>query len=301
LYDVLVRKHIVPAIGNVKLHKMDAVQLRALYAQQLAAGVGIVTIQKVHGLLHRAFADAVIEGSLTHNVAGRVTAPKAQRKTRPYLTNEQIEKLLAGCNGQRLEALFMLAVFTGMREGELLALQWDDIDFSVGSLSIKRAWRKGADKRFELGPTKTPASARRIALPEIALERLSEHRRRMIRGGHGSTFVFCTASGTPIHRSNLLRRELYPLLSHLGLPRITFHDLRHSAASALLALGTHPKIVQERLGHTDIRTTMNLYSHSIPTIQAQAARVLDDRFGGKVASPRPTIQTIAGTHGGRKE
>jgi integrase len=185
--------------------------------------------------------------------------------------------------GDRLETLYVLAISTGLRQGELLGLRWDDIDLDGGILSVRRilSRSKGGPRFTE---PKTVKSRRSVKLTPQAIEALERHRAAQDeeRGRLGSLWeenglVFRSTTSTPLRRYNLVRRSFKPLLESTGLTRtFRFHDLRHTAASLLFLQGTHPKIVQELLGHANITVTLDVYSHMIPGMSAQAARAMED-------------------------
>jgi len=284
-YRAAVEKHIIPDLGAITLQRLEPQHIQSFYSALVKRGVGCPTIEKIHRVLHKAFEDAVRLERLSRNPVERVRRPRSQRRLREALTPEQVEALLIAAEGHRLGALFVLAAFSAMREGELFGLQWADVDFTNRAVLVKHALRKGRHGNFELGATKTERSQRRISLSRREFASLQLHRRRMMTEGHGSQFVFCTERGTPLIRSHLLRRVYYPLLKKALLPRITFHDLRHTGATLLLREGVHPKAVQERLGHSTIKTTLDLYSHTVPTLQEQAVAALDKRFAGEKERP----------------
>jgi len=278
-YAISVNKHIVPSLGRLRLQQVEPRHIQGLYASLIANGAGQGVLTGVRRVLNKAFNDGLDAGRVPRNPAARVKCPKTERAPRQTLSLDEVETYLAAIAGHRLETLFVLAIFTTMREGELFGLQWSDIDFAQRAIFVKHAWKKGRDGKFELGTTKTEKSRRRIALSVLAFDSLQAHRRRMLVEKHGSTYVFCNEhTGTPLIRSNVLRRVHYPTLKTAGLPRLTFHDLRHTAATILMALNVHPKVAQERLGHSTIKTTLDLYSHATPTMQEQAVSALDERF-----------------------
>jgi integrase len=185
------------------------------------------------------------------------------------LSRVQARKLLQTAEGNRLEALYVLAVTTGMRQGELLGLGWEDVDLEAGVVRVKRklTLAKGGPRLTE---PKTRGSRRQIRLTSSAVEALEKHRERQQTeraASNGSWtdrgLVFCTGRGTLIRRDNLHAKHWKPLLRRAGLPDIRFHDLRHTCATLLLTKGVHPKIVSEMLGHSSIAITLDTYSHVI--------------------------------------
>ncbi len=264
-YERHIRNHAIPTIGRKRLVRLDPTDLRALYRRLLDAGLSPTTVRHVHGVLRRALGQAQRDGLVGRNVAGLVTAPRRAETGMQVLDGAQVRTLLAAASGDRLEALYALAVTTGMRRGELLALRWDDVQLDARLVAVRG--------------TKTAGSRRQVALTGLAVDALRRRRAAAdieagIVGNPGG-YVFTSTRGTPIQPSNLLRRSFAPLLERAGLPHIRFHDLRHTAATLMLGRGVHPKIVSEMLGHATIAITLDTYSHVLPTMQAGAAAKLD--------------------------
>jgi integrase len=206
------------------------------------------------------------------NVCDAVTRPRVPRAAVAALTPPQVAALLEAARGDRLEALYVLAIATGARQGELLGLHWQDVDLDGAALYVRHQLCE-VRGRLWLAEPKTAKARRRIDLPAMAVLALLDHRARMQAEGHyrADGLVFVDTAGKPIRKSNLRRRSFEPLLQRAGLPRIRFHDLRHTAATLLLAEGVHPKIVQERLGHAQISMTLDTYSHVLPSMGKEAA------------------------------
>ncbi len=189
---------------------------------------------------------------------------------------DQARQLLDAVRGDRFEALYVLALTTGLRQGELLALRWRDVDLGDGSLRVVGTLYRLGKGSLTIGPPKTAGSRRQVTLPSLAVDALGRHKdnqsaQRLLCGDawedHG--LVFTNEVGRPMDATNLRRRYFQPLLERAGLPRIRFHDLRHTAATLLLSQDVHPKIVSERLGHSRVGITLDLYSHVTPTMQRQ--------------------------------
>jgi len=185
-------------------------------------------------------------------------------------------------HGDRLEALYVLTLNTGMRQGELLALKWDDVDLERGVLRVRRTLTH-ADKAFVLGEPKTKNSRRTIRLTPRAVDALRVHLSRQLEEIEemGSLYqpgglIFATESGTIINPSNLRNRSFKPLLKRAGLPPIRFHDLRHTCATLLLGRDVNAKVVSEMLGHSSISITLDIYSHLLPDMQEKAAKALEE-------------------------
>jgi len=197
---------------------------------------------------------------------------------------EDAAKVLASAKGDDLEALWYLAITTGMRRGEILGLRWSDVDLEAATLSVRRTLSRGATSRLEAGEPKTLAGRRRVALPTSTVERLRQHKTKQktlwlaVGSGYADReIVFATVNGTPIH-PNTLTRAYDKIIESANVPRIRFHDLRHTSATLLLASGEHPKVVQERLGHASISETLDRYSHVSADMQQRAAERFDAIF-----------------------
>jgi integrase len=197
------------------------------------------------------------------------------------LNGEQAQQFLAVAQGDPLEALYVLALTAGARQGELLCLKWEDIDLALCRMQIRRTITRLVNKGFTVSEPKTAKSRRIIHLTPLAIEALKQHRvkqneARLAAGAawDHQGWVFCNAVGRPIEAGNMIRRSFRPLLQKAGLPIIRFHDLRHSTASLLLSLGIHPKVEQELLGHSQISLTLDTYSHVIPALHEEAVKIL---------------------------
>jgi len=285
-YASIIRLHILPHIGKRPLRKLQPEDLDHLYSRELASGLSAGTVGNIHRILHRALADALRRGEVVRNVCDLVSPPKQQEKEMHALSPAQCQQLLAAAEGEEYEALYALALTTGMRQGELLGLRWADIDLDVGHIHVMRTIARVTGKGFIEQAPKTRAGRRGVVLTTIAIDALRHHRRSQrearLRAGpawEDRDLVFCNTVGKPIEPGNIARRYFQPLLARAGLPQIRFHDLRHSAASLLLSLGTHPKIVQELLGHSKIGVTMDTYSHVLPSMQGAAMEELNHFLG----------------------
>ncbi len=216
------------------------------------------------------------------NVAEAVKAPRPAPPEMRTLSVEETRKLLEAARSDKLEALYMLAVHTGMRQGELLALKWQDVDLENAKLSVRRTLTMSGG-RIMLGELKTKKSRRTIRLTSAATRALRGHLARQMEeiGRLGDLYkdeglVFTSRVGTIINPTNLRKRSFAALLRRVNLPRIRFHDLRHTCATLLLQRDVHPKYVQELLGHANIAITLDTYSHVIPGMGDRAARAMED-------------------------
>jgi integrase len=280
LYATIARKHLVPTIGTMPLGRLRPSDVEALIVGRRQAGLSASTVRTIYTVLRAALDIAVRDGLLGRNPTAAVRRPGVDRKDAAYLTAEQAQTLLKAIRGDRLESLFRLMLATGLRRGEALGLHWADVDLDAGMLRVR--WNlTRTSQGLQLGEPKTDRSRRTVPLPRSAVETLQAHRARQEddRRSAGRTWrdnglVFTTEIGTPLEPRNVLRR-FEQLAQRAGLERVHLHTLRHSAASFLLAAGTHTKVVQEHLGHSSYAITADIYSHVGPTLQREAADRLD--------------------------
>ena len=280
----IIKLHIRPALGRLKLSKLTPAHVQGLYRDKLDSGLSPATVQKIHTVLHKALAQALRWNMVPRNVTDAVRAPRPAPKEMRPLSPEGARTLIGAARGDMLEALYVLAVHTGMRQGELLALKWEDVDLNEGVLRVRRTLARSKG-RISLGEPKTRKSRRTVHLTGAAVQALRSHLERQLEdiGRLGDLYrdhglVFTSEVGTLINPTNLRRRSFAPLLQRAGLPQIRFHDLRHTCATLLLVRNVHPKYVQELLGHATVAITLDTYSHVIPGMGNQAARAMEDAF-----------------------
>jgi len=284
-YSRMVRRHVAPAIGHLRLARLAPHDLSRLYRRMLDRGLSARTAQLTHAILHRALRQAVRWRLVAVNVCDMVDAPRPQRREFRTLDTEEAMRLLTASEGDRFHGLYALALTCGMRQAELLGLRWADLNLPGAVLAVRQqAIRVKGGWAFT--PPKTDKGRRTIALPVLAVRALRQHKIRQTEerlalgpAWEDNDLVFPNQVGRPIERQNLIRRSFHPVLDKAGLGRLRFHDLRHSAATLMLAQGIHPRVVQERLGHSTISVTMDVYSHVMPTLQKEAARAMDVAFG----------------------
>lgn len=278
----LVANHIKPALGRIKVKKLSPAHVQSFYRDRLDARLSPSTVHKIHAILHKALAQAVKWRMVPRNVTEATDPPKPAPKEMRPLSTEEVHKFLEAALGDRFEALYVLAITTGMRRGELLALRWQDVDLENTTISIRRTLTRDGG-RYTIGEPKTKKSRRSIQLTVSAVQALKRHLERQLRDIEmlGDQYedrglVFTTDTGAPINPSNLRQRSLASLLNKAGLPHIRFHDLRHTCATILLSKGVHPKFVQELLGHATIAITLDTYSHVMPGMGDATARAMED-------------------------
>jgi integrase len=279
-YAAVARNHIKPRIGGLPLSKLAVMHIQSLYADMARAGKSAETIRLTHAVLRRALRQAVNWRLVPYNVSVDVERPRTSKIEFTPLNAPQVAQLLAAVVDHRLAAIFTVAVATGMRLGELFGLQWLDVDLTAGVIMVRRSLAEISGKLLVTDP-KTARSRRRIDLPQVAIDALHRHREAMAAEGFGQVkWVFCNTRGGPLRRSHFHKQVFKRLLKKANLPDIRFHDLRHTSATLLLSAGVHPKVVQERLGHSQISITLDIYSHVLPTLQREAAGKLEEMLGG---------------------
>lgn len=284
-YAWLINTHLIPNLGNVSLQKLKSEHIHTLYHQKLLFVLSVASIKKLHVLLSAALESLRIAGKIPVNPAASVELPKGRKSKFDVWTEEQLELFLEEAKQDQYFIAFELAASTGMRKSELLGLPRTEVHNDATLLSVKQAYTKGEDG-YEIDDTKTDSSVRPIPLFEASSTYLREHLakqaiERESEGYQDHGLVLQTSNGTPIGQRNLMR-NFYRIIKNVmkeqerrklaGEPYvefkpIRFHDLRHTHATILLKNGVHPKIVQERLGHSSIMVTLNTYSHVIPNMQ----------------------------------
>jgi integrase len=279
-YAQLLRLHLLPGLGRVPLAKLSPQHVQSFLNSKQTEGLSARTVQYLHAILRRALGQAERWGLVARNVARLVTPPKAARPEVQPLDIEQSRQLLAAARGDRLEALYIVAVTIGLRQGEVLGLRWQDIDLDRGLLTVAHQLQR-IDGKLVLTEPKTARSRRTLQLPAVAIEALHAHKLRQLEerlaagpAWQDSGLVFTTTIGTPLDARNVVR-HFQTLLARAGLPRMPFHNLRHTAASLLLAQGLDIRVVQQVLGHSQIALTANLYAHVTPTLLKDAATRMD--------------------------
>jgi len=285
-YRGIVGKHLKPALGQRKLKDVTRVEVRKLYAAKSEA-LSPRSVDYIHITLQKALSQAVRDDLIPRNVAAG-ERPHSTRHASPdrvkALSPAQVRALLDAARDTRNEALYVVALHTGLRQGELLGLKWSDLD--GGKPSVRRAL-KIADHGLDFGPPKNRASRRSVPLNKSAAAALRSHKARQnqeriaAREWHDGELVFPNRLGKPMDPTNLYSQEYKPLLKRAGLAEhgFTFHALRHTFATALFSRDVHPKKVQSLLGHSSITQTMDTYSHLIGDIGGDAIAGLDEAFG----------------------
>jgi integrase len=286
-YSEIVRKNIIRPLGRVVLMKLRPAMISEAYDQALTngrtdgqGGLAPASVVYMHRLLKKALAQAVRWGELQRNPVDAVDPPKIERSLMTTFDMAQTVELLESLRGSRLLTPVTLGVLCGLRRGEIAALRWRNIDLACGNLAIvESAEQTAAGVRYK--PPKS-GKGRTVALSATVVEQLRAHRlqqaEELLRLGvrqTESTFVYTREDGEPMQPRSLTHAWL-KVLGKTDLPRIRFHDLRHAHATHLLSNGVHPKVASERLGHSRVGITLDLYSHVLPGMQEDAAARVDD-------------------------
>jgi integrase len=290
MYSNYVHGFVVPALGHVKLQKLTGEMVQKMYAGWVKEeALALSTIHLIHVILKKALEDAVRMKKIIYNPLRDVVPPRVEDSDKQVLTQEQARLLVERAKSVSLYVPIVLAVSMAMRLGEILALHWSDINFEKKQLEVRYTlsyMREDATEqpaKFILGSPKTKASRRVLHLPDFAVEILKEYREQQ-RQRHAFAarweehdLVVCTGYGTYMY-PDAVRKKFHKLLQEIGLPDMKFHGLRHSAATILLSMGVHPKVVQELLGHSSISITLGIYGHVIPGMHEDAMSKMDDIF-----------------------
>lgn len=295
-YESIFRNHIKSSqISNIKLKDLRTPHLQSYYNMLInESNLSINTIYTLNKAIKACLNQALKEEYVFKNYATLVSLPKKPKNDDiVYFTLKEQKKFIEVCNGHRLEALFLFALGTGLRQGEILSLTWDDINFDDGTVSVSKSIReekvfdnKGESKyKTLIQAPKTESSNRVVPIPSNIISKLkqfkiTQSKERLFKGDlymQDSNFVFTTPLGTPINQSNL-RKVYNKLLTKAKLPKIKFHALRHTYATRLFEKDIQVKTVQELMGHSNINTTINIYTHVTKEVKNNAAEKLNYIF-----------------------
>ena len=294
-YQFFVERHIKPSLGRIPLNRLRSEHLQRLYAEKLSAGLGSRSIRYIHTTLHKALKTAVKLGISTRNPADYVDRPKVKAREMQVMSEAEIYSFLDNARETPYYALFYLALFTGMRRSELLALKWSDVDLLLCQVYVNRSVHVVSGGNVTFRQPKTDKARRTIALPPSAVIVLRQHReneeakKRLLEIPlKGDDLVFSQIDGKPL-LPDTITHAWARTTERAGLKAFRLHDARHTHASLMLKQGVHPKVVQERLGHASIQITLDTYSHVVPGLQEAAAIRFDEMLNNKTKTE--TIET----------
>jgi len=281
-YHHLVENHIIPVLGAIPLKNLRPDHIQSFYDAKLKAGLGARTVQVMHAVIHRSLSQAVKLELLGKNPDDATTPPKAIHPEMQFYDEAQVIQFLITAKGDRNEALYYIALYSGMRQAELLGLRWADVDWQKKTIRVQRQLRRDFRKGDFFTSPKTKAGKRTILLGVNGIAKLREHwqlqnQERAIVGNRRQEYdlIFPSSIGTPMDHSNLVK-NFKRLIRLAGLPEIRFHDLRHTAASLMLNHGVPAIIVSRRLGHSRVSITLDTYGHLMPELQSEAADLMDE-------------------------
>jgi integrase len=288
-YETIIRQDLKPKLGYISLAELKPAYIQKFYAELLTngrvngqGGLNPLTVRHVHACLHRALQLAVKWGLCYTNPADAVDPPKFRRTEMHTMNEDGIEMVLEAAEGTVYYPIFYLAIFTGMRRSEYLGLRWADVDLLLGQVSVNRSIHQLRDNSIIFRETKTVKGRRNIALTPTTIQVLRDHLEEQIdlqktygRIVADADLVFSHADKSPVFPDSVTQ-AWRTLAKRAGLTGVRLHDCRHTHASLLLKQGIHPKVVQERLGHTTISTTLDIYSHVAPGLQEAAALKFDE-------------------------
>lgn len=286
-YEAMLEYYIRPALGKSKLTKLTAAQVQQLYADLSARGLSPRTIHYVHTVLSMALKKAVQLRLIPENPAQYVDKPKRSRQEMRALSRDEARRFLDAARYDTYGFLFTVALTTGMRPGEVLALQWKDVNWDQGTLTVQRALVR-RQRSWAFKEPKTKRSRRQIPLPGTVLHNLRHWRKdqseeRLAAGAawEDHDLIFTGNHGQPLDEHHVAQRHFQRILEQAGLPKLRLYDLRHTCATLLLAQGENPKVVSERLGHASVTLTLDTYSHVLPDMQRTATARLEAALFGE--------------------
>ena len=282
LYWQMLDNHIIPSLGKMKLKDIRPDHIQNFYTLKMKAGTSKAVIGIIHSVLHLAFEQAMKWGLIGRNPVDAVIKPKRKSKEIKTLDENQTRALLSTVVNTRYQALFWMAITTGLRKGELLGLKWSDLDWRKKQIQVQRQIQRIQKEGLVFCELKSKSGKRIVVLSDEMINKLQQHLDLQDMGKsfagdqwQENDLIFPSNNGTPMDGHHILDK-FKKLLKQAELPDMRFHDLRHTAATLMLKQGVHPKIVQERLGHSNITMTLNTYSHVLPSMQEEMANKLDE-------------------------
>jgi integrase len=300
IYRAAVRTHLVPLLGHIPLARITAPAIQRTLTELTARGLAPATVHQSYRVLRTALGRAIRWGLLIRSPCGFVDPPPLPHVPRVTWDEEQIRMFLAEARrSSPYYRLYLTALLTGMREGELLGLEWGHVDLTLGVILVQQKFYR-LGKRILISAPKN-RRAHSVTIPPILVRELRQLREEQVERrrldpsfkDHDLVFcrldpsfkdhdlVFCQPNGRPLHGHNVTQRDFRRIIQRAGLPRIRFHDLRHAHATHLLHLGTPMNTVQERLGHSSPSITLKFYGHVLPGAQRKAADLLERHLLGR--------------------
>lgn len=266
--------HIYPFFGDILITKVTPAHIQKFYSQKMQEGLSAGVIQNLGTFLGKVFKVAHQWGMVTKNVVQSVRKPTYRATKMKVWSKEQMNLFLKETQGSRFHVVYLLALTTGMRKGEILGLKWENVDLNAGIISVQYTVVY-ANHQLYLKEPKTAKSKRPITIPEFVVTYLKRYKMKQLPN---ELDLLVPGINHPICYPSILNKDYQMQLERIDVPKIRMHDMRHTHATVLLQMGENPKVVQERLGHTNIATTMNTYSHVLPSMQKSLADKLGSVF-----------------------
>lgn len=279
-YETQARVHLIPAFGAMKLKDLTTPTLQRFFNEKASSGLSVRSVRYIHQVLNQAFKKAKKLHMVGKNPCDDVDLPAGEKPRIRPLTPEELTVFLGAARGSRHFVALLLEWATGLRRGELLGLEWQDVDLKRGAIHVRQSLVRTRDRGLMISTPKTRSSLRTIHIPAEVVAELRAHKKRQAieRLAFGLTWqgdlVFSGEGGRPLD-PRAFTRAFERIIEKAELPRVSFHDMRHSHATMLLALGESSKVAQERLGHARVSTTMDVYQHVIPEMQKRAVDKLE--------------------------
>ncbi|MGG5737781.1 tyrosine-type recombinase/integrase [Bacillus cereus group sp. IBL03679] len=274
-YQSSINTHIIPSIGMIPLHKLNVMHIQKCYQSGVNSGIANNTILFQHRVLRAALNLAVKQNIISRNPATLAVIPKTEKSSIQTWTEKEVKQFLLHSQESRYHIGYLLAITTGMRLGEVLGLRWQDVDFNNHTVTINQTL--GHDNKIKAS-AKNNSSKRTIPIPLEVIEELKKRKLQInkdkLRIGpayHDLDLITCNNLGKVTTRSTFTS-HFNKVIENAGIKKIKFHDTRHTHATLLLKQGVHPKVVSERLGHSDISLTLRIYSHVLPNMQEDAVK-----------------------------
>src|SRR5712692_4342044 len=280
-YEVHVRLHLKPSLGRLPLDRLEPAHVQRLLNDKVKSGLSPKSVRYIRGTLRTALNHAVRWGYISRNPAAAVDGPRVEPYEAQPFSVFEARKFLDAIKGDRLQALYSVALTLGLRQGEALGLRWQDVDLELGTLRVTKQLQR-INGEFQLVEPKTKRSRRMLAMPAVAVRELRDHHSRQQRernlgdaGWNHRDLVFVRSDGEPLD-GTVVSHQFHRLLERAGLPQRRFHDLRSSCATLLEAQNVSPRVAMEILGHSHIAVTMNMYTKVVTALKRDAADRMND-------------------------
>lgn len=273
--EASVKNHLIPYFQTTPLDKITTYDIDQLYAQKSQAGLANATVKVMHNIMSKAFQKALKWGLIQKNPVVDATPPSIKKKRKQIWSVGEAKTFLEVCEQEDYLIPFLLAIFTGMRRGEILALRWKNVDLNKGVIHVEESLARTKAEGLFVKDVKTAHSERDIYLSPSLQEALANHKSQQEE--HPMDLVFPSKNGHYLEPRNLLRKYKL-LIKNVRVPYIPFHNLRHTHATILMRMGENPKVVSERLGHARVGITLDIYSHTNEERQKKTAQRFDDNF-----------------------